>query len=119
MISSGAPEDYYRAMIECTLGIMFMGTPHAGADTAKLASILGNLVGLVKQVNSDIVGVLKPDSEVLAGLQQEFHRLLKQRAKNSKPEIKLFCFYEELPVTGIGTVSRPQSLCLSLLLMVG
>lgn len=48
-------------------------------------------------------------SQVLAGLQQEFHRLLKQREQDRKPQLKIFCFYEELPVAGIGMASHNSS----------
>jgi protein SERAC1 len=41
---------------------------------------------------------------MLANLQQEFHTMLDDRIRNQKQTIEIFCFYEELPVTGIGTV---------------
>ena len=82
-----------------------MGTPHAGSDIATWASVLTNLAKIAKQANQDIIEVLKPGSQVLAGLQQEFHRLLEKRNRDGKPELKIFCFYEELPVMGIGMVS--------------
>src|SRR5579871_4943003 len=105
LISSGAPEQYYQRILECTIGIIFMGTPHAGADITKWTPILMNLAKLVKNVNEDIMEVLKPGSQVLAGLQQEFHRLLARRAADNKSEFKIFCIYEEKPVVGIGMVS--------------
>ncbi len=85
---------------------MFLGTPHAGADAAKLLSSLLAIIQVAKEVNRDIVNVLQPTSEVLAALQQEFHRLLKRRAKEMKRTPKLFCFYEEVPVMGFGIVRK-------------
>jgi hypothetical protein len=105
LISSGSPEQYYRNIIETTTGVIFIGTPHAGADIAAWVSILTGLAKIAKHTNSDIVEVLKPGSQVLAGLQQEFHRLLEQRKQDDKPRLKIFCIYEELPVSGIGMVS--------------
>jgi protein SERAC1 len=90
--------------MESTIGIIFMGTPHAGADLAKWASVLANLAKVAKATNQDIVEVLKPGSQVLAGLEQEFHRILEKRRQDGKPQLKIFCIYEELPVNGIGMV---------------
>jgi protein SERAC1 len=83
-----------------------MGTPHAGADLATWASILTNIAKIARHANKDILEVLKPGSQVLAGLQQEFHRLLEQRKQDGKPQLNIFCFFEELPVVGIGMVSH-------------
>jgi protein SERAC1 len=96
--------------MESTTGIIFMGTPHAGADLATWASVLTKLAKVAKHANQDIVEVLKPGSQVLAGLQQEFHRLLDRRKQDRKPPLKIFCIYEELPVTGIGMVSRDPNI---------
>jgi hypothetical protein len=50
--------------------------------------------------------VLKPGSEMLANLQQEFHTMLDDGSKNQKKTMEIFCFYEELPVVGVGEVGR-------------
>jgi len=105
LISSGSPENYYRNIIETTTGVIFIGTPHASADIAAWISILTSLAKIAKHTNSDIVEVLKPGSQVLAGLQREFHRLLEQRKQDDKPQLKIYCIYEELPVSRIGMVS--------------
>jgi hypothetical protein len=91
--------------MESTIGIIFMGTPHAGANLAKWAAVLANLAKIAKSTNQDIVEALKPGSQVLAGLEQEFHRMLEKRRRDGNPALKVFCMYEELPVTGIGMVS--------------
>lgn len=48
--------------------------------------------------------MLKPDLEMLANLQQEFHTMLDDRSRSNKTRIEISCFYEELPVVGIGKV---------------
>lgn len=60
-------------------------------------------------MNIDIVQVLKPGSEMLANLQQEFHTMLDDRIRNQRKTIEIFCFYEELPVVGIGKVGGRSS----------
>ena len=59
---------------------------------------------LVQQTNPAILGVLKSDSEVLARIQTDFHNMSRARAKKSDPTIEVTCFYEELPLPGVGEV---------------
>ncbi|CAI7655933.1 unnamed protein product [Penicillium pancosmium] len=63
---------------------------------------LASLAKALRASNSAIVGVLKPGSEMLANLQQEFHGMLEDRRRNENNLIEIFCFYEELEVEGIG-----------------
>lgn len=91
--------------MESVVGVIFMGTPHAGADLAVWASLLTNVAKIGKNANRDILDVLNPGSQVLAGLQQEFHILLERRRKDGKRELKIYCIFEELLVTGVGMVS--------------
>jgi hypothetical protein len=91
-------------LLEATSGIVFMGTPHAGSDLAKWTKVLTGLASMLRTANSEIVGALKPGSETLACLQQDFHTMLDARQKNGKKPIKIFCFFEELGVPGVGEV---------------
>ncbi len=90
--------------MECTLSIAFLGTPHSGAGMATWAGLLSKSIGLIKQTNSRILEVLRADSEVLQRIQIEFHSMLRQREKNGKLPIAITCFYEELPLPGVGEV---------------
>lgn len=83
-----------------------MGTPHVGSDLAKWAHIFVNLSSILRKTNKEIIRVLEPGSEMLAALQQEFHTMLDARQKSEKKVIKIFCFYEELAVSGVGEVCR-------------
>ena len=109
LISRGAPQPYLQCVLEYTRGIAFMGTPHAGSDLTKWGSILTSISTLLKATNREIVEVLKPGSEVLANLQQEFHLLIERRRKDHKPDLDLYCCFEELPVVNIGMVSDAHS----------
>jgi hypothetical protein len=62
-------------------------------------------IGIVKQTNSKIVDVLRRDSEVLARIQDGFHTMVKARREEGLLPIEITCFYEELPLIGIGLVS--------------
>jgi len=63
-------------------------------------------IGVLKQTNAQIVAVLKSDTEVLAQIQDSFHTLIRARAKDGLQPIEITGFYEELPLPGIGVVSR-------------
>jgi protein SERAC1 len=62
-------------------------------------------IGLLKQTNAQILAVLASDSEVLARIQDNFHTMIRSQIKDGHPLIEITCFYEELPLPGVGVVS--------------
>ncbi|PMD32818.1 hypothetical protein L207DRAFT_440216, partial [Hyaloscypha variabilis F] len=98
------PERHLQNIFRCTRDIAFLGTPHSGADLAEWASKLAKSIGLLKQTNPQIIAVLETDSEVLARIQDNFHTMIRSRELHGLPPIGITCFYEELPLTGIGVV---------------
>lgn len=106
LIARGSPEEHTKDVLESASAIAFMGTPHTGSSSADLAGPLTRLSNMLRKTNSEIVDVLKPNSEMLAGLQQEFHTMLENRRRNHQKSIEIFCFYEEVAVVGVGMVSR-------------
>lgn len=105
--SRNSVEDHHRAILRNTRGILFLGTPHHGSGFAKWAGLLAKFIGVVKQTNPDIVQVLERDSEVLARIQTEFHMMLRNQTLGQAgqvPDIAIICFYEEMPLQGIGKV---------------
>lgn len=90
---------------------MFLGTPHHGADLAAWAKFGSTIANIIKKVNTDIVSVLKPKSEVLATVQDGFHGLLRLR-KHEGSEIAITCFFEELPTHVVGKVNITVLACL-------
>jgi hypothetical protein len=102
--SESSAESYTRNIFRCTRGISFLGTPHAGSGLAKWAEILGNFTNMVKSTNKDILRVLQPDSEVLARISTAFHTLLRRQVEEGQKPISIVCYFEELPVAGVGLV---------------
>ena len=98
-------ERHLRNVLDSTRGIMFLGTPHHGAGLAKWAEALAKSIGLLKQTNPQILAALKNDSEVLVRLQDSFHTMIRSRNQGRLQSIEITCFYEELPLRGIGVVS--------------
>lgn len=99
------PEKHLKQILHCTRGILFLGTPHNGSGLAHWAQILAKTLGLIKQMNPEILAVLKSESEVLERVQASFHTMILSRARDGLPEIEITCFYEELPLPGVGMVS--------------
>ncbi|KAF2475988.1 uncharacterized protein BDR25DRAFT_278738 [Lindgomyces ingoldianus] len=103
------PEKHLRNILNYTRGIVFLGTPHHGSGLAQWAERLAKTIGVLKQTNPNILEVLKSDSEVLARVQDGFHTMVRSRNLERLPPIEITCFYEELPLVGIGTVVPSHS----------
>ena len=82
-----------------------MGTPHRGAGLAVWGEVLARSLGLIKQTNPAIVEVLTRKSEVLARIQDSFFTLVRSRDQDNLPPVEITCFFEELPLVGLGLVS--------------
>ena len=68
--------------------------------------MLAKSIGVIRQTDPQILQVLKDDSEVLARIQNSFHTMIKARNKDGFQPIEITCFYEELPLLGVGLVSQ-------------
>ncbi|TLD25152.1 hypothetical protein PspLS_05891 [Pyricularia sp. CBS 133598] len=68
----------YGDIVDSTIGIVFMGTPHRGSDLASWGLILTSLINsasLGTGINKELLKTLKVDSEMLAGISSQFvHR---------------------------------------------
>ena len=93
-----------KALLPATAAIAFLGTPHMGSTIANWATPLTRLGNMLRRSNSEIVAVLRPGSEMLANIQQDFHTMLEDRRRNQHKWIDVFCFYEEKAYSGIGHV---------------
>jgi hypothetical protein len=95
-------------VLQSTLGIIFMGTPHVGSDLAEWGYKIATYLNVVRKTNSEIMGVLKQRSEVLSAVQQ-FQKLLQK----DEVSIGVYCFFEEKAVIGVGTIVTQQSAVLN------
>ena len=98
------PEKHLKQILNCTRGIIFLGTPHHGSGLAHWAESLAKTIGLIKQTNSEILAVLRSESEILERVQGSFHTMIRSRAQDGLTPIEITCFYEELPLPGVGVV---------------
>ncbi|KAM0800739.1 hypothetical protein BDR22DRAFT_932188 [Usnea florida] len=106
-LSKSNAEKHLQQVSSCTIGIVFLGTPHHGADAAAWAKFGATVAKTIKHVNTDIISVLESGSEMLARVQDGFHSLLRLR-RREQSEIDVTCFFEELPLP-IGMVVDSQS----------
>ncbi|KAK4101838.1 hypothetical protein N658DRAFT_39535 [Parathielavia hyrcaniae] len=112
-------EKHLQSILRPTCSIIFLGTPHHGAGLAKWAELLSRSIGLVKQTNSNIVEVLRRDSVVLARIQESFHTMVMAQSREGLPPIEISCFYEELPLRGVGLVVPQDSAILPSYIPIG
>ncbi|KXX73750.1 Nephrocystin-3 [Madurella mycetomatis] len=108
VISQQRTEQHLRNIFLSTRGIVFLGTPHHGAGLARWAEMFASFLGHIKQTNTRIVEVFKRDSEVLARIQDSFQTMIMARTKDGQP-IQITCFYEQLPLEGLGLVVPQDS----------
>lgn len=97
-----ATESHLVLLSDSTRGVIFLGTPHKGAELALWAKRLARVVGLVKQTNPTILDQLQ--TEELDRIQDSFDILLRSRGVSKLSPIEVKCFFEEKPMTGIGHV---------------
>ena len=115
-LSQHKAEPHLRRIVESALGMMLFGTPHLGVDLAAWAKAGAGLASLLRQNNSKIVEVLEPSSEMLADIRDGLGELFRIRY-GSRDSLLIACFWEALPITGIGEVGQllnPASTTLSL-----
>lgn len=101
-------EDHVKKIFACARGILFLGTPHQGSWMARCAKIPVKAISFVKSANVSMLAILQSDNDHLKTIYDEFLILLRVREQDNK-KIEVTCFYEELPLPGIGIVVPEES----------
>jgi PGAP1-like protein len=100
-LTSARVDSKHRSINEHTVGIIFLGTPHRGSETAAYGSLLANIATFVMNKHKpSLVEALKQNSVELLKLTSDFRHELNK--------YKVVSFYERRP-TGIGRVSTVVS----------
>jgi hypothetical protein len=86
-----------RQIFEYTLGVIFFGTPHSGADPRSVAHrvVFSLAKGVGFKVNESIVESLFPSAEYLKQLRDEFRRMVEKR------EWLVHSFQEQYGMSGL------------------
>ncbi|KAH1912575.1 hypothetical protein KXW47_007498, partial [Aspergillus fumigatus] len=101
-MSNASPQPHLKNIVDCTRGVMFLGTPHSGSAMATWAERLATAINLVHETNPKILEVLKQDSEVLERIQGSFYDMIGTREALQLPKISIICFFEQLPLRFVG-----------------
>ena len=90
-------EPRYEAIMKNTIGIIFFGTPHRGADIADYGSILANIASSVtNRPTSQLLTNLRANSDALSQLTSNF--------KHQMPRLKIVSFYETKPIKHLSSL---------------
>jgi hypothetical protein len=90
------------AIKPATIGVIFAGTPHRGADKARWASVATHLSKFVlRDPNEAIIQALKRGSETLERLQSDFARILS--------DLPVYTFSEDHDFPGNGKIVDKDS----------
>jgi hypothetical protein len=100
-------EPRLQSIASCAAGMVFMGTPHSGSTLATWGYTVARLLGQIWSTNKELLSVLKQKSEVLKAVKEVFQRQL--TANGSLKHVKIFCFYETVPVDVVGFVVPEES----------
>ncbi|KAJ6439194.1 cytochrome P450 [Purpureocillium lavendulum] len=101
LLSRNNPEPHLRGLFDCTKGIVFMGTPHRGSWMADWAKIPASTLGIVKSTNRFLLKILETDDAYLQSVQDRFWSMIRELQMAGRV-IEVTCFFEELPVAGVG-----------------
>ncbi|KAI0506067.1 hypothetical protein F5B22DRAFT_651114 [Xylaria bambusicola] len=105
-LSEASADIHLRRMERDTIGVVFLGTPHRGADVASFTTAIINIVRSAGiRANSKILDVFKRESQVLASVEDSFSNWLRK----TSGRFALSCFYETLELLGVGMVVKPDS----------
>jgi hypothetical protein len=84
-------ESQYKAISQCTAGIVFFRTPHSGSDKAVYGKILGNVASTVmNKPASKLLSALQSNSDALSRLTNDF--------RHQMSNYNIYSFYETKPV---------------------
>jgi protein SERAC1 len=97
-----------KKIFECTKGIIFMGTPHAGSWIANWAILPASALGIVKSTNKPLLKILQTDDQFLESIQGRFLGMIRDLREINR-RLEVTCFFEELPLPVAGEVVSKAS----------
>jgi hypothetical protein len=107
LLCHASTDERLSNILKSTLGVIFMGTPHQGSSLASWGSTLAKYLNVVRRVNRENVKVLETSSPVLRTFEEEFQQMLLR--PEYRDQIRIFCFYEEVAVAGVGKIVSEDS----------
>ena len=108
LLSRNNPEADLRGVFDCVKGIIFLGTPHKGSWMADWAKIPASAIGLVKSTNKSLLEILETNDQFLESIQVDFWSTVRGLREGGR-RFEVTCFFEELPLVGVGKVVSKES----------
>lgn len=108
LLSRNNAEAHLQDVFNSVRAIAFMGTPHRGSWMDNWANLPASAFGFVKSTNQSLLKVLMTDDTYLQSVQDRFWGMIREQ-QNSGREIKVTCFFEELPLPMLGLVVAKES----------
>ncbi|KAI0113988.1 hypothetical protein GGR51DRAFT_578246 [Nemania sp. FL0031] len=98
-----------QGIADCTIGILFLGTPFKGSPKADYASILLAIVSCFLPTQPASIKDLRTRSQKLLAINIAFAKFLEGRHRSKgKPHLELACFFEELPLNTMTGLIVPR-----------
>jgi hypothetical protein len=95
-LDQGKSQAHLHDVVQSTVGVLFFGTPHRGADPFNIIHhVLKTLAGFAWQLNDSIVKTLLQGGDYLRSIQDRFVAVSKRRRWT------VFSFQEEYPSPGL------------------
>ncbi|KAL2126833.1 hypothetical protein VTI74DRAFT_151 [Chaetomium olivicolor] len=108
LISRNHPEAHLRRIFDCTKGIIFMGTPHRGSWMAGWAKLPASALGVIKSTNKSLLEILETGDQFLESIQISFWAMVRELRESGR-RLEVTCFFEALPLPGVGRVVSKES----------
>ncbi|MCJ1391030.1 hypothetical protein MMC18_003891 [Xylographa bjoerkii] len=112
LMSRNSSIEYRQKIIDCTRGIAFLGTPHAGSDLSKWARWVTRVPVPLISMNRKILEPLNRTSGTLGRIEDDFCQMLARINKDER-RTDVASFYETLEIRGVGMVVPRESAKLS------
>ncbi|RYP45241.1 hypothetical protein DL768_008386 [Monosporascus sp. mg162] len=107
LLSRNSPRADIRGIFGCTMGIIFMGTPHNRTWMTDWVKIPAAALSLVQSTKS-LLNIRETDDQVLAFIQVSFWLMIPE-LRGAGRRLKVTCFFEELPLPVVRKVVSKDS----------
>ncbi|KAL2204237.1 hypothetical protein CC79DRAFT_1389020 [Sarocladium strictum] len=108
LASRSHPDKHLQDLFQSLRGIVFMGTPHKGSWMASWAKFPAAALKVFKSTNASILDILETKNQLLQDIQDDFWAMIREQREGGR-RLDVSCFFEELPIAGVGLVVEKGS----------
>lgn len=100
---------HLREIFMAAKGVVFLGTPHRGSLMADRGKLPAYVLSMVKSTNRSLLQILETNDRFSRAIHHDFLNMLRGLPEQEGREIKVVCFYEELPMPRVGVIVSKES----------